>query len=176
MDANHWNPFHTEFCLLHCVTQKRLREMPWCKWSKCKNPSWHYDNTRVNAERVSSLSHQGTIGVLWPQEWSWQDNINGRDHREMPLPKNSESSSGWWRNSCCGSEPTLINNQILITNFVEWDCVQITLKSRHRCASLPCITWISCTTWLSLIIIDYHWLSWIIIDYHWLSFVYWIIE
>ena len=70
--------------------------MPWCKWSKCKNPSWHYDNTRVNAERVSSLSHQGTIGVLWPQEWSWQHNINGMDHRDIPLPNNSETSSGWW--------------------------------------------------------------------------------
>ena len=137
--------------------------LPWCKWSKCKNPSWHYDNTRVNAERVSSLSHQGTIGVLWPQEWSWQDNINGMDHREISLPKNSETSSGWWRNSCCGSKPNLINNHILITNLVEWDCVHITLKSGLRCASLICITWISCIAFVTFVScitctteIDYH--------------------
>ena len=39
-------------------------------------------------EWVSSLSHQGTIEVLWPQEWSWQDNINGMYAREMTICKN----------------------------------------------------------------------------------------
>ena len=101
------------------LCNKNFWEIPWCIWSRCKNLSWHYDNTRVNAERVSSLSHQGTIGVLWPQEWSWQHNINGMDHREITLPKNSETSSGWWQNSYCGSEPNLINKlQILLNETV----------------------------------------------------------
>ena len=39
-------------------------------------------------EWVSSLSHQGTIEILWPQEWSWQDNINGMYAREMTICKN----------------------------------------------------------------------------------------
>ena len=165
MDANHWNPFHTEFCLFRCGT-KIFERFLGANGQDVRikvGIMTILEYTGVNAERASSLSHQGTIGVLWPQEWYWQDNINGRDHREMPLPKNSEGSSGWWRNLCCGSEPTLINNHILITNLVEWDCVQITLKSGLRCASLICITWISCIAFVTFVTcitctteIDYH--------------------
>ena len=29
------------------LCNKNIWEIPWCKWSRCKNLSWHYDNTRV---------------------------------------------------------------------------------------------------------------------------------